>query len=80
MIVKELLESGLVKPVIDRCYSLRETAEALRCYGEGHALGRVVNNNGTGYEKEEVKNGKECKRVRRITANEISRDCVFISS
>jgi len=79
MTVKELLESGIVKPVIDRCHSLRETAEALRCYGEGHARGGVVNNNGTGYEKEEVKNGKEWKRVRRLTANEISRDCVFIS-
>lgn len=40
--MKELLEAGAVKPVIDRCYPLSETAEALRYYGEGHARGKVV--------------------------------------
>jgi NADPH:quinone reductase-like Zn-dependent oxidoreductase len=40
--MKELIESGKVKPVIDRLYSLSETAEALRYYGEGHARGKVV--------------------------------------
>jgi NADPH:quinone reductase-like Zn-dependent oxidoreductase len=40
--MKELIEAGRVKPVIDRCYPLRETAEALRYYGEGHARGKVV--------------------------------------
>ncbi len=40
--MKELLEAGKVKPVIDRCYPLSETAEALRYLGEGHARGKVV--------------------------------------
>jgi len=40
--VKELIEAGKVKPVIDRRYALSEVAEALRYYGEGHARGKVV--------------------------------------
>ena len=40
--LKELLEAGRVKPVIDRRYPLNEVAEALRYYGEGHARGKVV--------------------------------------
>ena len=40
--LKELLETGEVKPVIDRRYMLSETAEALRYIGEGHAKGKVV--------------------------------------
>jgi NADPH:quinone reductase-like Zn-dependent oxidoreductase len=40
--IKELLETGQVIPVIDRCYPLAEAAEALRYLGEGHAAGKVV--------------------------------------
>jgi NADPH:quinone reductase-like Zn-dependent oxidoreductase len=40
--IKELLETGKVKPVIDRTYPLRETAEALRYLGEGHAQGKII--------------------------------------
>lgn len=41
-LIKELIEAGKVKPVIDRRYPLRETAEALRYLGAGHARGKVV--------------------------------------
>jgi len=40
--MKELLEAGKVKPVIDRRYPLRATAEAIRYLEEGHARGKVV--------------------------------------
>jgi NADPH:quinone reductase-like Zn-dependent oxidoreductase len=38
----ELLESGAIRPVIEKTYSLGETAEALRYLGEGHARGKLV--------------------------------------
>jgi NADPH:quinone reductase-like Zn-dependent oxidoreductase len=41
-LVKELLETGKVVPVIDRTYPLRETAEAFRYLEEGHPGGKVV--------------------------------------
>ena len=40
--MRDLIDAGSVKPVIDRCYPLRETAGALRYHGEGHARGKVV--------------------------------------
>ena len=40
--MKELIEAGKVKPVIDRCFPLSETADAFRYYTEGHARGKVV--------------------------------------
>jgi len=40
--MKELIEAGKVKPVIDRRYPLSEVPEALRYYGEGHSQGKVV--------------------------------------
>ena len=40
--MKELLEEGLVKPVIDRRYPLGATAEAIGYLEEGHARGKVV--------------------------------------
>jgi NADPH:quinone reductase-like Zn-dependent oxidoreductase len=40
--MKELLETGKVVSVIDRCYPLSETAEAIRYLEAGHARGKVV--------------------------------------
>lgn len=40
--LKARLESGKVVPVIDRCYPLSETAEAIRYLETGHAKGKVV--------------------------------------
>jgi len=37
-----LLETGKVKPVIDRTYALHEVPEAIRYLEEGHARGKVV--------------------------------------
>jgi NADPH:quinone reductase-like Zn-dependent oxidoreductase len=42
VLLKELVESGKVVPVIDRRYPLSEAAEALRYLGEGHAQGKIV--------------------------------------
>jgi NADPH:quinone reductase-like Zn-dependent oxidoreductase len=41
-VLKELIEAGKVKPVIDRTYPLGELPEAMRYLGEGHARGKVV--------------------------------------
>ena len=38
----ELIESGTVRPVIDRTYPLAETAAAIRYLEQGHARGKVV--------------------------------------
>jgi len=37
-----LMESGKVRPAIDRCYGLSETADALRYLKEGHVRGKVI--------------------------------------
>ena len=41
-ILRELLEAGKVKPVVDRSYALADTADAFRYLGEGHAQGKIV--------------------------------------
>jgi len=41
-VLHELLETGKLKPVIDRKYQLSEASEALGYLGEGHARGKVV--------------------------------------
>ena len=41
-VLRELLESGKVNPVVDRRYELSDVAEAFRYLGEGHAQGKVV--------------------------------------
>ena len=42
LVLKELIESGKVTPVIDRTYPLAEAPEAIRYLEEGHAQGKVV--------------------------------------
>ncbi len=42
LVLKELIESGKVTPVIDRTYALREAAGAIRHLDEGHARGKLV--------------------------------------
>jgi len=42
LVLKELIESGKVTPVIDRTYPLAEVPEAMRYLEEGHARGKVV--------------------------------------
>ena len=41
-VVGELMGTGKVTPVIDRCYRLSEAAEAIRYLEAGHARGKVV--------------------------------------
>ena len=41
-IIRELLESGQVRPVVEKRYELSQVADALRYLGEGHARGKIV--------------------------------------
>jgi NADPH:quinone reductase-like Zn-dependent oxidoreductase len=42
LLLKDLLETGKVTPVIDRSYTLSEVPEAIRYLEEGHARGKIV--------------------------------------
>jgi NADPH:quinone reductase-like Zn-dependent oxidoreductase len=42
--IVKLAENGKIKPVIDRCYPLDKTADAMGYVAEGHARGKVVIN------------------------------------
>jgi NADPH:quinone reductase-like Zn-dependent oxidoreductase len=42
LVLKDLLETGKVVPVVDRRYPLNEAAHALRYLAEGHAQGKIV--------------------------------------
>jgi len=41
-VLKELIEAGKVRTVIDRTYSLSEVPDAIRYLNEGHARGKIV--------------------------------------
>ncbi len=38
----EFLETGKIRPFIERIYKLSEVPEALRLYDQGHARGKIV--------------------------------------
>jgi NADPH:quinone reductase-like Zn-dependent oxidoreductase len=42
LILKELMESGKLTPIVGRTYPLSRTREAISYFGEGHAEGKVV--------------------------------------
>ena len=42
VVLKELVESGKLTPVIDKTYQLHETPAALRAIEAGHTRGKVV--------------------------------------
>ena len=42
LVLRELLASGAVNPVIDRTFPLREAGDAYRYMGTGHARGKIV--------------------------------------
>src|ERR1700736_4384350 len=42
VVLKELIEAGKIRPVIDRTYPLSETPQAIGYVGQGHARGKVV--------------------------------------
>ncbi len=42
ILIKELLESGKIMPVIDECYPLSKTVEAFWYFEKAHPRGKVV--------------------------------------
>ncbi|MDP9273973.1 MAG: NAD(P)-dependent alcohol dehydrogenase [Chloroflexota bacterium] len=42
LVLKELIDAGKVRPVIDRTYPLSQTAEAIGYLEKGHARGKVI--------------------------------------
>lgn len=42
--IKELVEAGAIKPVIDRQFTLEQTPEAMSLIGTGHARAKLVIN------------------------------------
>jgi NADPH:quinone reductase-like Zn-dependent oxidoreductase len=41
-VLRELIEAGKIKPVVEHTFELAQLPEALRRMGEGHAQGKLV--------------------------------------
>ena len=54
--IKDLLESGKIRPVIDACYPLSKTAEAFWYFEKEHAKGKIVISMAEYYNTQEEKN------------------------
>jgi NADPH:quinone reductase-like Zn-dependent oxidoreductase len=63
--LKELIEAGKLKPVIDRSYPLNETGEAIKYLGEGQARGKLAIRIG---ETQEAPSGVQAKRPISVAA------------
>jgi NADPH:quinone reductase-like Zn-dependent oxidoreductase len=42
LVLKQFVESGEVTPVVGQTYALEDAADAIRCWGDGHARGKLV--------------------------------------
>ena len=42
LVLKDLLETGKVKPFVERTYPMLQVAEAMRYLGSGHVQGKLV--------------------------------------
>jgi NADPH:quinone reductase-like Zn-dependent oxidoreductase len=42
LLLKELVESGKLTPVVGRTYPLGQVGDAISYFGEGHAMGKIV--------------------------------------
>jgi NADPH:quinone reductase-like Zn-dependent oxidoreductase len=42
VLLKELLESGKLKPFVEKCYPISQIQDAFRHFGEGHARGKII--------------------------------------
>jgi len=42
VVLKDLIETGQVTPIIDGAYPLDETSKAVGYVGKGHAQGKVI--------------------------------------
>ncbi len=62
-VLRALLESQQVVPVIDRCYPLHEAAGALRYLAQGHARGKVIITMPDGAGEAQERFGLETARV-----------------
>ena len=40
--LSDLMAQGKVTPFVEKTYSMRETADALRYFEQGHARGKIV--------------------------------------